>query len=207
MDLIAIIDAQDVALFGFLILFVFILLLCLCVVGVWLTRLKDSTSPYTRTVLRRGAELPYDAVEKILRFLFYLHQYDNRMFDLRKAAVCRETGRIFSDALTWYNTLRVDWSFLQKRYPGTYVSWGSLTKEEQETIRSKHASLEGFETTFSSPKPNPSLLDAKYAFSKPGPLYVDLETFVLLGWKCIPDTDFEVLIVQKPLNVIMTTVT
>ena len=34
--------------------------------------------------------------------------------------------------------------------------------------------------------------------TRPGPLYVDIETKVLLGWKVVPGTDLEVLIVQKP---------
>jgi hypothetical protein len=67
-------------------------------------------------------------------------------------------------------------------------------------VRNVHESLEGFQTEFSSSQPKPQNVEAKYAFAKPGPLYVDVETKVLLGWKCVPDTDFEVMIVQKPLN-------
>ncbi|HEV8052714.1 MAG TPA: hypothetical protein VGP47_09475, partial [Parachlamydiaceae bacterium] len=83
-----------------------------------------------------------------------------------------------------------------------YVSWGSLTAEQQGIIRNGHDSLEGFQTDFSSPNPLPRAVEAKYALSKPGPLYVDINTKVLLGWKCVPDTDLEVLIVQKPKYII-----
>lgn len=194
----AVVTPKDVALFGILIFVVFIALLALFFYGLWLNRLSNSLSPYTHLPMRKGSELSYFAKEKVLRFLFNLYQYDNRIFSLRKAAVCRETGRIFPNAVTWYEKIKLDWSFLQKRYPGNYVSWGSLTEEQQEIVRSYHDSMDGFQTEFSSPEPRPSALEAKYAFAKPGPLYVDIETGVLLGWKSVPETDLEVLIVQKP---------
>jgi hypothetical protein len=139
-------------------------------------------------------------VGKVLRYLYSLHEYDNRIFDIEKAAYCRETGRIFPRALNWFNAIQVDWSFLQKRYPGNYVSWGSLSEEQKSIIQNLHASLEGYQIQYSSPQPSPKKIDPKYAYTKPGPLYVDLETGILLGWKIVPDTDLEVLIVQKPLK-------
>jgi hypothetical protein len=117
---------------------------------------------------------------------------------LKKASICRETGRVFPNSVTWYDKIDLDWTFLQKRYPGVYVSWGSLTDEQQEVIRNSHHSLEGFQIEFSSPYPSPKQIEAKYALARPGPLYVDIHTKVLLGWKSVPDTDLEVLIVQKP---------
>jgi hypothetical protein len=53
--------------------------------------------------------------------------------------------------------------------------------------------------------PQPTLIEAKYAFTKPGPLYVDISTNVLVGWQIVPDTELEVLVVQKPLIYIHTT--
>jgi hypothetical protein len=94
----------------------------------------------------------------------------------------------------------VDWTFLQKRYPGHWVSWGSLSKEQQEAIRDVHESLGKFQTQESSPTPAPRAVEPEYAYTKPGPLYVDLETKILLGWQVVPGTDFEVLIVQKPIK-------
>lgn len=129
-----------------------------------------------------------------------MHEYDNGLFDLSRAAICRTTGRIFPDSVTWHGSIRVDWNFLQKRYPGEYVSWGSLTQEQKTIIKEKHLSLEGFQTEFSSPKSSPRLIEPQYAYASPGPLYVDIRTGILLGWKCVPDTELEVLIVQKPFE-------
>lgn len=159
-------------------------------------------SPYSRLPMRRAGELSYDSKVKVLRFLYNMHQYDNRIFELEKAAICRETGRIFPNAVTWYGVIKLDWTFLQKRYPGSYVSWGSLTEEQQEIIRAAHDPLTGFQTEFSSPISQPKSIEAKYAFSKPGPLYVDIDTKVLVGWQCVPESDLEVLVVQKPVQLI-----
>lgn len=203
----AVVSATNVALFGILILVCVLVLVAMCIYGVWLSNRPNSISPYSRLPLRSAADLSYDASLSLLKFMYNLHQYDNRIFSLRNSALCRETGRIFPNARTWYGKVYVDWTFLQKRYPGKYVSWGSLTAEQQGLVRNAHDSLEGFQTDFSSPNPQPRAIAAKYAFAKPGPLYVDLDTKVLLGWKEVPDTDLEVLIVQKPAYIINLTVT
>lgn len=200
--ILAVVGDRDVALFGILILVIFLLLFALFIFSVWLSRTPGSLSPYSRSPMRRGAELSFDMKVKVLRFLYDMHQYDNRIFEFERAAVCRETGRIFINAITWYGVIKLDWSFLQQRYPGKYVSWGSLTDEQQEIVRAAHDTMEGFQVAFSSPQPQPKLIEAKYAFSKPGPLYVDIETNVLLGWKRVPQTDLEVMVVQKPVIVI-----
>jgi len=194
----AAVHLTDIALFGIFILSVVLALFCLCIYGIWLSRRPPSLSPYSKLPLRKATDLSYFAREKLLKFLYNTHEYDNRIFSLKKAALCRETGRVFSNAVTWYDKIDVDWTFLQKRYPGNYVSWGSLTDEQQEIIRHAHHSLEGFQTDFSSPYYSPTKIEAKYALAKPGPLYVDITTKVLLGWKNVPDTELEVLIVQKP---------
>lgn len=160
-------------------------------------------SPYTGLPLRRGADLGFYQAEQVYKYLFDLKQYDNRMFDLKKAAFCRDTGRIFPDAINWLDCIRVDWNFLQKRFKGHFVSWGSLTFAQQEAIRAMHDSLEGFETIFSSSQPQPKMVEPEFAFRKPGPLYVDVNTNVLVGWKEVPGTELEVLIVQRPVKTIM----
>lgn len=202
LKLLAVVAPLDVALFGIGILIVFFLLFGIFIFGVWLSRAKGSLSPYSKQPMRKGEELSYESKVKILRFLYEMHQYDNRIFELSSAAVCRETGRIFPNAITWYGVIKLDWTFLKKRYPGNYVSWGSLTTDQQELVRASHASIKGFQIDFSSPFPQPKAIEAKYAFAKPGPLYVDIETKVLLGWQCVPRSEFEVLIVQKPDNLI-----
>jgi len=98
------------------------------------------------------------------------------------------------------DTVKVDWTFLQKRYPGIWVSWGSLNSDQQRAISDAHESLEGFQTEVSSPSPAPRAIEPEYAYTKPGPLYVDIQTKVLLGWKVVPGTELEVLIVQKPVR-------
>ncbi len=81
------------------------------------------------------------------------------------------------------------------------MSWGSFSNDQQRAIRDVHESLEGFQTDESSANPVPRLVERRYAYTIPGPLYVDLETKVLLGWKCVPETELEVLIVQKPIQI------
>lgn len=160
--------------------------------------LWEGESPYTGIPLRRAKTLSYFAAERTLLFMDSFQQYDNRIFKLSGAAFCRETGRIFTNCISWTGRVKVDWDFIQKRYPGSYVSWGSLNAAQQMAVRKAHDSLEGFQTECSSPTPAPRAIEPEYVFVKPGPLYVDLEQKVLVGWKLVPDTELEVLIVQKP---------
>lgn len=198
--MIAVITEAQIIFFSLSILVVVILTVIFTFSGYRLINRPPSNSPYVKIPLRKGSDLPSDSIEKILRYLYHLHQYDNRMFDLNKAAYCRETGRVFPNAVNWYGQIKVDWTFLQKRFPGTYVSWGSLSLQQQLYIREQHDVIEGYNTRISSPNPSPRQIELEYALAKPGPLYVDLETNILLGWKNVPDTMFEVLIVQKPKN-------
>lgn len=163
-----------------------------------LSQRQQAVCPYSGIPLRRASEISYYSKEKVLRYLFDIKQYDNRIFKLSRASFSRETGRIFQDSINLFDTIKVDWTFLQKRYPGNWTSWGSLTKEQQEDIRSRHPSLSKFQTIESSPTPAPRLIEPLYVHTKPGPLYVDFETKNLLGWQVIPGTEFEVLILQKP---------
>ncbi len=166
----------------------------------WWILLRNTScpSPYTGEPLRKAADLPYYTRSKVYRFMAEFSGYDNRQIELRKAAYCRETGRIFPNAINWYGTIRVDWSFIRKRFPGHYVSWGSLSKEMRDEVMQAHDSLEGFQTDVSSPQPQPHKIEPEYARSVPGPLYVDPVSLVLVGWQVVPETDLEVLIVQKP---------
>lgn len=186
--------------FSFVLMSVILILFVAFWIGRWVTRNGQGKSPYTGHPLRRATDLSYFAAEKTLRFLYDMKQYDNKIFKLKKAAFCRETGRIFQDCVTWYDAVIVDWTFLQKRYPGHYVSWGSLSREQQQSIKEAHLSLDGFQTNLSSTHPAPRAIEPEFIYTKPGPLYVDLETQVLLGWKIVPGTDLELLIVQKPQN-------
>lgn len=192
-------DNSEIVLFVFLILASLALLIAYFYVIYIKQEKAPSNSPYTKTPLRRASDIPWSSKSKILRYLYDMHQYDNRIFEFRNAAYCRETGRIFINCVTWYGTIKVDWNFLKKRYPGNWVSWGSLDDGQQHSIRQAHGSLDGFQTDFSCPEPAPRAISAEYSWYKPGPLYVDLQTKILLGWKIVPDAFFEVLILQKPL--------
>jgi hypothetical protein len=191
-------DTGWVILFSLAIIAAFAVMFLFFWLNWWMSQRAQGVSPYTGLPLRRLTETSYYSVEKVLRYLYEYKQYDNRIFKLSRASFCRETGRIFQDSITWLDLIRVDWTFLRKRYPGNYVSWGSLTNDQQDTIRQAHESLEGFQTLTSSPNPSPRAIEPDYCYTKPGPLYVDVGTYTLLGWKIVPGTSLEVLIVQKP---------
>lgn len=193
-------DTLWVVLFSALILLSFAFLALLFWIGWRITQRTQAVSPYTGVPLRRTTEISYYSAEKILKYLYDLHQFDNRIFKLKRSAFCRETGRIFQDCVTIFDTIKIDWTFLQKRYPGNWISWGSLVKDQQDAIREVHTSLDRFQTFESSSIPAPRGVEPEFAYTKPGPLYVDLETKILLGWQIVPQTEFEVLIVQKPIK-------
>ena len=182
------------------ILVTFFLLIAVFWFSWWFTQNSQGISPYTGVPLRKTSELSYYNAEKVTRFMLNFHQYDNRPFNLRRSAFCRGTGRIFPKCVTIFETVKVNWNFLQQRFPGSYLSWGSLNEAQQDAIRELHGSLDGFQTEHSCPEPSPRLIDPAYVMFKPGPLYVDLNTKTLVGWKEVPDTELEVLIVQKPIK-------
>lgn len=200
--LIAELTTGDVAIFLVLFAAVVGMLAFFAWFGWMMTWRKIDNSPYTDLPLRYGRDIGYYNSEKIYRYLYDMKQYDNRIFDLRKASFCRDTQRIFPDSVTWLDSIRVDWGFLQKRMKGNYVSWGSLSREQQADIRKRHDSLLGFQTENSSPTAQPKLVEPDFVLTKPGPLYVDISTGTLVGWQIVPGTDFEVLVIQKPLNII-----
>lgn len=198
--ILAVITEETFTFFWLLLFLVLFSMAAVLFYNVWLNRTHTVPSPYSGQPLRRGTDIHWLTGEKVLRYLFDLHDYHNQLFNLNRAAYCRETGRIFPEAITWYGSVKVEWDFLQKRYPGHFVSWGSLTELQKITIIDKHESMEGFQTEFSSPTASPMKIEPFYADIKPGPLYVDVNSGVLLGWKCVPDTELEVLIVQKPIE-------
>lgn len=191
----------EVLFFALLVLAIFIALFVFAMVSYRLQDPKRCCSPYTGKPMWAGENVPLYVVEKIMHFLYYdIHNYDNRVFLMKQAMFCRDTGRIFPGTISWWGYSKVNWSFIAKRHPGVYVSWGSLSRELQQEVRARHSSLEGFQTEVSSPNPSPRAIEPKYVFTKPGPLYVDLDSFVLLGWKSVPGTKFEVLVVQNPIR-------
>jgi len=194
----AVFGEQDVLFFSSLILLAFLLIVAAFFGGAWIRKNTIAVSPYTGSPLRKAENLPYFSAKQILQFVFNKHEYDNRLFELKNASICRDTGRIFQDSVTWYDTVNVDWNFLQKRFPGNYVSWGSLSDHQKKALQEVHDTFEGYQTEFSSPQPSPRAVEPEYVFKKPGPLYVDMDTKVLLGWQVVPGTEFEVLVIQRP---------
>lgn len=189
---------EDLLFLGVAVVGIFLLLLYYFFMGLKHNSTDICLSPYTGYPLRKASDIHWETKEKVLRFLYQKKDFANRIFDFERAALCRETGRIFPDCINWWGKINLDWTFINKRFPGNYVSWGSLNRDQQDFIRDKHLSLEGYQTHYSSQNPSPKRVEREYALMKPGPLYVDLETGILIGWKCVPDTDLEVLTVQRP---------
>lgn len=163
------------------------------------SKVKFPLSPYTQTPLRRLDSLHFITLAKVMQYLVTMEDFDNRVFKIKRASYCRETGRIFPDSVNWIGKIHVDWTFLQQRMPGTWVSWGSLPHDRRQELMDKHGSLQGFQTEFSSEHPRPQDFEPEYNEIKPGPLYVNLENDWVMGWKVIPDTELETLVVKKPI--------
>lgn len=197
----AVVTQGDLALFGLTLFLVLAGLTFYFFNSFWKADLKRGVSPYTGLPLRPAQELTYLAKDKVTAYLRSLAEFENRPFEFDQAALCRETGRLFPNCATWTGKFDLDWSFIRKRYKGNFVSWGSLSAEKKAEIRKRHDPLTGFQTEFSSKNPSPRYVEDEYALERPGPLYVDPDTGVLLGWKVVPDTELEVLIVQKPKQI------
>lgn len=195
----------DIVLFGLVLFLVLAGLIFYFYHNFWRVDLKSGLSPYTGMPVRPARELTYYTKDKIYAYLRGLAEYENRPFDFDQAALCRDTGRIFPDCATWLGGYSLDWSFLRKRYKGNFVSWGSLTEERKKEIKKMHDPLDGYQVLFSSKNPSPRHVEEDFALMKPGPLYVDPDTGVFLGWKIVPDTELEVMIVQKPRKTHMVT--
>ncbi|MCB1213459.1 MAG: hypothetical protein KDK40_04090, partial [Chlamydiia bacterium] len=152
------------------------------------TRLRRVSSPYGHSPMRLVTTLPYATIGKIYLFCTGLRSFDNRMFDIHRAAYCPDTSRIFPDCVDLFGKISIDWGFLQRRHRGNWASWGSLPKNLQREVMLRHASMKGFQTEFSSSKPSPRHAEALYLQASPGPLYVDLDSGCLLGWQCVTGT-------------------
>lgn len=160
---------------------------------------RGDLSPYSGRPLRLGMDIARSMAEFINSYLAELpDKEDNPPIDMSKAAYCPVTGRIFSDCVSSSERIVLGWDFVSKRFPGTFVSWGSLSDHEKGEVKLLHESLEWFQTEKSSPLPRPQDIDEQYSLLSPGPLYVDRVQKVLVGWRKIPGTYFEILVVQRP---------
>lgn len=168
-------------------------------IGWWSANRRGTVSPYSGEPMAKGEDLAFSAIQSVEDYLMTVPQPGvNPKIDFMRSAICRRTGRIFPESITRFGTIKLNWSFLNRRHPGTWVSWGSLSESEQALIRSRHLSLDGYQIETSCSLPRPEAVDAYHGLGKPGPLYVDLGTLTLMGWKCVPGTSLEVLIVSLP---------
>ena len=186
-----------------LLLLVMVFMAAILWIGKTLTaKTKHVLSPYSKTPLRHASTLRYTTKFIVHRYLRDREDYRNRVFDINYAALDRATGRLFPDSVSWTGKIHVDWSFLQKKREGNWISWGSLPDDRKQDLIDKHGTLAEFQTEFSSPSPRPQEIEREYANSKPGPLYVNLENDEVMGWKMIPNTELEVLVVKEPIKYI-----
>ena len=156
-------------------------------------------SLYSKEPLILGVDVARSLAVLVEDFMVSQPQPENAPFELSTAAICRGTGRIFPDCVDATEVIRLDWSFLPKRYKGTYASWGALSEDEQVRIKLIHVNeLEGYQTEESSKHISPTDVEDYFKEISPGPLYVDRMKGTLIGWKCVPGTHFEVLVVQLP---------
>lgn len=159
---------------------------------------RGDVCPYSGKPMRLGMDVARSIAGFVQAFLSEQQKPDNPPIDFVRAAYCPETGRIFPECVSSNEQVVLSWNFIQKRCRGTFVSWGSLSPEEQGVVKLLHDSLEGFQTESSSKISQPERVEETYALCSPGPLYIDRSTKILLGWKKVPGTYFEVLVVQHP---------
>jgi hypothetical protein len=159
---------------------------------------RGDTCPYTHEPMRLGVDVAASLNFYVNAFLQEQERPNNPDIDFGKAAYCPKTGRIFPNCVQAGEQISLSWNFIQKRYKGAFVSWGSMSPEEQGVVKLLHESVDEFQTEKSSPKLRPEDVEEEYALTSPGPLYIDKATRVLMGWKKVPGTYFEVLVVQSP---------
>jgi hypothetical protein len=148
--------------------------------------------------MRLGIDVAKSITGMVQAFLEEQPQPENPKIDFVRAAYCPVTGRIFPDCVSPSEQVTLSWSFIKQRCEGTFVSWGSLSEEERGILRLLHGTLEGYQTEQSSSRPRPEGVEEEFSVLSPGPLYADRKTKVLVGWKKVPGTYFEVLVVQQP---------
>ncbi len=156
------------------------------------------TCPYCGQPMRFGMDVAKSIVGMVNAFLAEQPQPDNPKIDFYRAACCPSSGRIFPNCVSSNEQISLSWDFLKQRCEGTFVSWGALSEEQRGIVKLLHGSLEGFQTEHCSSRLRPEEIEKECASLSPGPLYIDRMTNVVMGWKKVPGTYFEVLVVQRP---------
>ncbi len=160
--------------------------------------IRGDRCPYCKRPLRLGADVALSLAGIVNAFLQEEPQPENPPIDFLLASYCPQTGRIFPNTVTGKEHVILSWDFLKRCWLGTFISWGVLSEEERGVLRLLHGSLDGFQTEHSSNHVVPESVEEEFSSLAPGPLYVDQKTKVVIGWKKVPGTYFEVLVVQQP---------
>lgn len=161
---------------------------------------RGDVSPYTKSPMRLGGDVARSLAEQVNAFLEEQPQPGNPPIDFELCSYCPITGRCFPLTVSPppFEQVSLSWDFIKRRSSGTFVSWGSLSEEERGVLKLLHDSVDEFQTENSSSHPRPEDVEEQYALLSPGPLYVDRQTKILLGWKRVPGTYFEVFVLQRP---------
>ena len=151
--------------------------------GWWLFNRTGSKSPFTNGEMRKGIDVSYSAVQKIYAFISNFDPILNPRFDIKKAVICKQTGRIFPKSVNSFGVICIPKYYIKHYAKGSWLEWSELTQEQQ--LDYKHRGthlLKGY-------------IMRKH--NQPGLLYVNLEHRLLMGWQQVPGTDFELLIKNK----------
>ncbi len=143
--------------------------------GWWVTNREGSRSPITRGQLAPGDLITYDTVQKIQRFMLSQPQPENAPFEVAQAAICRDSGKIFTEARNAFDVLRVGNDFPRRRWPGHWVQWKHLHSNEQRRLASLHECVRDL---------------------KRDDLYGDPIKGSIMSWQRVPETEVEVLVVM-----------
>ena len=198
MDGVTSVESQSLYMLAFFLLFIFFLLALLVLFNWKREGIRGNVCPYCRKPMRLGIDVAFSMRSYVNAFLEEQPQLDNPQIDFSKAAYCSETGRIFTECVSTLERISLSWDFIQRKCSGKYISWGALSEDEKSIYKILHGSIEGFQTEESSHLLRPECVEPLFSTISPGPLYIDRETKILVGWKKVPGTYFEVLVVQHP---------
>ncbi len=145
--------------------------------GYFFCNRRGARSPFSGKAMRHGKEFSFEAVSKVLAFLEAENDKDNLPFDLEKAAICEETGRIFPDALNAFEVVKLKKPYTKHFYKAKMEALENLSEKEQMDLREN--------------------CDNFSFFSKNSSIFVDREKGNILAWKKIPETALELMLVKK----------
>lgn len=155
-------------------------------------------SPFSGLPLRKGGELSFFAEKKLHEFYMSLPRHFNQTPKLDKSTICTSTGRIFPNSISKFGATSNPKDIFLNYPKGDYILWQELSDPLKKTIIENHDSIKGFQINQLPKYTKEQPLNHKFAHIKPGPLFVDLKTKALLGWKEIPETNLETLVYQPP---------